>query len=36
MNAAEHIEQFEPLSGALWLLGQAHRDVLAGLESLVK
>ena len=36
MTAAEFIEQFEPLSGALWLLGQAHRDVLAGLERLVE
>ncbi len=36
MTAAQFIEQFEPLSGALWLLGQAHRDVLAGLESLAE
>ena len=36
MTPAEFIDVFEPLSGSLWTLGQLHREMQGGLESLVE
>ena len=36
MAPAEFIDVFEPLSGSLWTLGQLHREMQGGLESLAE
>ena len=36
ITAAEFIRLVEPLSGSLWLLGQAHREVQGGLARLAE
>lgn len=36
MTPAEFIDVFEPLSGSLWTLGQLHREMQGGLETLAE